>query len=341
MSRSRETWVVVPLVTMVFLGMLGLSRVAADPGTAAVGAPESAAAPRDPATTPVDPVPAATQSPESSPAPAVDEPATTEPKPTLPGGRTKIFGANRFLVAYYGSARTSALGVLGEDPPGRMIKRLREAAAKFETKRSKTQVVFELIVTVADAYPGPDGDYAHDINRADVQRYIKAAHRYGALVLLDIQPGRAGFLTAAKRWAWALKDPYVGLAIDPEWRMGRFAVPGQVIGSVNAAEVNRVTGWLSDLTKRHNLPQKLFVLHQFRTDMINDINDISPRRGLVMVQHVDGFGTPGQKLDTFRTVIKPHKFFLGFKLFYDEDRRLMRPREVRAIRPRVQFVSYQ
>ena len=94
--------------------------------------------------------------------------------------------------------------------------------------------------------------------------------------------------------------------------------------------------------KVEKLPQKLFVLHQFRTDMIEDIDDgQSPRTGLVMVQHVDGFGTPGQKLDTFRTVVRPRQFFLGFKLFYDEDRRLMRPGEVRAIRPRVRFVSYQ
>ena len=38
-----------------------------------------------------------------------------------------------------------------------------------------------------------------------------------------------------------------------------------------------------------------------------------------MVQHVDGFGTPSQKLDTFNAVIRPRQFFLGLKLFYDED----------------------
>jgi hypothetical protein len=110
---------------------------------------------------------------------------------------------------------------------------------------------------------------------------------------------------------------------------------------VSAAEVDRVSTWLSTLVRIEDLPQKLFVLHQFRTDMIEDMGDITPRTGLVMVQHVDGFGTPSQKLDTFRTVVRPRQFFLGFKLFYDEDRRLMRPGEVRAIRPRVRFVSYQ
>ena len=63
------------------------------------------------------------------------------------------------------------------------------------------------------------------------------------------------------------------------------------------------------------------MLHQFRTDMIEDIERRSrPARGLVMVQHVDGFGTPAQKLDTFHTV-DPAAAVLrsGFKLFYDED----------------------
>ena len=64
-------------------------------------------------------------------------------------------------------------------------------------------------------------------------------------------------------------------------------------------------------------------------------------RGLVMVQHVDGFGTPGQKLDTFHAVARPRQFFMGFKLFYDEDVRRMSAGDVRRIRPKVRFVSFQ
>ena len=271
--------------------------------------------------------------PEAGPAPA--------PAGTLPNGADKIFGDNRFLVAYYGTAGTGALGVLGEADPERIIGRLTRAAKAFARKRSATQVVFELIVTIADAGPGEDGDYSHDIAREDVQRYIDAAHEHEALLLLDVQPGRADFLDVAKRWAWALKDPYVGLALDPEWRMGKHGVPGQRIGSVGADEVNRTSAWLRDLVKQNALPQKLFVLHQFRTDMIRDIDQIQPRTGLVMVQHVDGFGTPGQKLDTFHAVARPGQFFMGFKLFYDEDVRRMSPADVRRINPRVRFVSFQ
>ena len=264
-----------------------------------------------------------------------------QPTPTLPGGVTSIFGDGRFLVAYYGTAQTGALGVLGETSPDRMVRRLRRAAAPFERRNQPVQVVFELIVSIADRYAGPGGDYSHDIPRREVQKYIDAAHEHDALLLLDIQPGRADFLTAAKRWAWALKDPYVGLALDPEWRMGKHGVPGTRIGSVRAGEVNRVSAWLRDLVARHSLPQKLFVLHQFRTDMIQNIGAIEPRRGLVMVQHVDGFGTPAQKLNTFHTVARPRQFLMGFKLFYDEDIRRMTAADVHRIRPKVRFVSFQ
>ena len=330
--RDR-TWVVMGLLGLVFVGMLALSSVATDggddreePGSGPVESPAAASptpSPGPSATQVPDPTTAPSPTPTADPAP--QPPPTATATATLPGGRTKIFGDKRLLVAYYGSANTGALGVLGETSPDRMVKRLREAAAPFARANSEVQIVFELIVTVADATPGKDGDYSHDIARADVQRYIDAAHKHDALLLLDIQPGRSGFLSVVRRWKWALEDPYVGLALDPEWRMGRRGVPGQRIGSVSAAEVNRVSSWLKTLVQIERLPQKLFVLHQFRTDMIEDIGDIEPRAGLVMVQHVDGFGTPSQKLDTFNTVVRPRQFFLGFKLFYDEDRRLMRP----------------
>jgi len=352
--EQPRTWAVLSLLGLVFVGMLALSAVAVDgyqqrrtvgsspltPGTTgAPGTPETSA--------PVPPSSAPPSTPVEPPSTEPDPPPTTEPVPptgepaTLPGGRPKIFGDGRMLVAYYGSANTGALGVLGETSPDRMVKRLRDAAAPFARGGSEVQIVFELIVTVADAHPGKDGDYSHDIARGDVQRYIDAAHRHGALLLLDIQPGRSGFLSVVRRWKWALEDPYVGLALDPEWRMGRRGVPGHRIGSVSATEVNRVSKWLKTLVQIEDLPQKLFVLHQFRTDMIEDIGAIEPRAGLVMVQHVDGFGTPSQKLDTFNAVVRPQQFFLGFKLFYDEDHRLLKPGFVKAIRPRVQFVSYQ
>jgi hypothetical protein len=262
-------------------------------------------------------------------------------KPELPLGGTHVFGRHRFLVAYYGTAQTGAMGVLGRSDPETMQRRLVRAGRPFLEPGEQLQPVYELIVTVADASPGPDHDYSHDIPVAYVRQYLRAAHRHHALLLLDLQTGRADFPTVAKRWAWALKDPSVGLALDPEWRMGPHQVPARVVGSVRAREVNRTSSWLSRLVEREGLPEKLFVLHQFRLSMLPDIGRIVHRPGLAMVQHTDGFGTRGQKLATYHAVARPARFRQGFKLFYHWDIRRFTPQQVRRIRPHVSFVSYQ
>lgn len=258
-----------------------------------------------------------------------------------PGGGREIFAGRRILVAYYGTAGTGSLGVLGEASPERILPRLRRAAEPFGATGRPVQPVFELISTVAHAGPTRSGTYSSDIDRDRVARYVRAAHRHGVLLVLDLQPGRSDFLTVAKRWEWALRNPWVGLALDPEWRMGPTGVPGRRIGSVGAAEVNRVSRWLDRLTADAGLPQKVLVLHQFRADMIRHPERIRVRENLALVQHVDGFGTRREKLATYDRVARPRQFHEGFKLFYDEDVRMFRPRQVLRLRPRVDFVSYQ
>jgi hypothetical protein len=279
--------------------------------------------------------PTASAQPEPEPDPELDPGIEA-----LPHGGDRVFDG-RMLVAYYGTAGTGVLGVLGETSPDRAFERLVRAAAPFTRDGKPAQPVFELIVTVADAHPGAGRDFSHDIDPARVLPYIEAAHRHGALLVLDLQPGRSDFLSVARRWEWALKFPWVGLAIDPEWRMGRRQVPGRVIGSVSAAEINRTSAWLDRLAADNGLPQKLFLVHQFRSAMVRGLTSVVRRPNLAMVQHVDGFGTPRQKLATYNAVADPRRFRMGFKLFYDEDVRRLSARKVKQIRPRVDFVSFQ
>ncbi|MCZ4497781.1 MAG: hypothetical protein JWQ74_334 [Marmoricola sp.] len=338
-NRAGVDWIPLYFVGLLLVALLlVVAAIGQEPVTA-----------RDPAVTgtgtslsPFTPAPTAVPQVEPTPAPGsvAPNPGATYPT-TLPGGRSTVFGGNRVLVAYYGTAGTGSLGVLGEASPERIMPRLTRAARPFAVGGRRVQPVFELIVTVAHASPTKTGTYSSDIDRAKVKRYIAAAHRHGVLVVLDLQPGKANFLTVAKRWEWALKDPYVGLALDPEWRMSRGGVPGRRIGSVSANEVNRVSRWLSALTTREQLPQKVFLLHQFRTDMIRGITKVRDHRNLAEVQHVDGYGPPKAKLATFHAVAQPRQFALGFKLFYDEDVPRMRPAQVLRIKPRVSFVSFQ
>ncbi|GAA4691567.1 hypothetical protein [Nocardioides conyzicola] len=323
-------WPVLCLVLLVMVGLIVIAWGVNHP-TEVDGAPRA-----------VDPSPRVGE-PSPSVVDPVETPAARPPTGTdaLPGGGTKVFAGHRFLVAYYGTGGTGSLGVLGETDPDTMNRRLHHAAASFHRPGRPLRYVYELIVTIADGHPGPGGDYSHDIARSEVRRYIRAAHRNGALLLLDLQTGRSTFPEVAKRWEWALRDPWVGLALDPEWRMGPRQVPAHTVGQVGAGEINRTSLWLARLTKREGLPQKLFVLHQFRTDMIRDIGRVKQRPELASVQHVDGFGTPRQKLATYHAVARPQQFTMGFKLFYDEDVRRLRAPGVHAIRPKVRFVSFQ
>lgn len=286
-----------------------------------------------------DPAAGSARSAVSVPALQQSAPATA---PTSAGHlRGRVFG-KRVLVAYYGSPHVPAMGVLGETGPRRMTERLRKAARPFgRATGKKVQIVYEVIASIADAGPGPDGDYSHFIPTRYVKQYVRAARRHHALVILDLQPGRSSFMSQARHFAWAVRKPWVGLALDPEWRMGPHQVPAQTIGHVKASEVNRVSKWLAGIVHRRDLPQKVFMLHQFRTDMVRNIHRVERRRGLAMVQHVDGFGTQGQKLATYHAVARPRQFNMGFKLFYDEDINRFSAREVSRIKPRVKFVSFQ
>ena len=113
-------------------------------------------------------------------------------------------------------------------------------------------------------------------------------------VVLDLQPGRTDFVTQAELYRSLLELPHVGLALDPEWRLGPGEVHLEQIGSVEVAEVNRVVTWLADLTRENELPQKLLVLHQFRLDMLpgRERVDLS-RDELAVMVHADGQGGHG------------------------------------------------
>jgi hypothetical protein len=136
----------------------------------------------------------------------------------------------------------------------------------------------------------------------------------------------------------------VGLALDPEWRLGRGERHLEQVGSVDVEEVNTVAAWLADLVAANRLPQKMFLVHQFRTSMLSDRSRMDTSRDeLAYVIQMDGQGPQRTKLDTWRAVTTdpPDNVQFGWKNFYDEDQPTRSPAATMALNPPPVFVSYQ
>jgi hypothetical protein len=265
--------------------------------------------------------------------------ATPAPKDLPRGGRT-ILPRYR-VVAYYGAPQDRQLGALGIGSPAHAVKRLERQAAPYARKSRPVLPALELIAVVAAGAPGDGGRYNLRQPDSVIRRYLNAARKAKALLLLDIQPGRSDFFSETTRLRKWLKQPDVGLALDPEWRMAAGQVPGQVIGRVGAREVNATTAWVAQLVKRYDLPQKLLLVHQFTDDMVPEAQLKRPE-GLAYVLNVDGFGTQSLKVAKYHNFVhQAPQFRRGFKLFYQEDTKTMSPKQVMRLAPRPDVVVYE
>ncbi len=260
--------------------------------------------------------------------------------PELPRGGRRVLPDNR-VVAFYGAPQARELGALGIGTPDSAAERLARQARRYARARRPVLPALELIAVIANADAGEDGMYRSRQTHAVIRRYLRAARRHKMLLLLDIQPGRSDFFTETTRLRRWLREPDVGLAIDPEWRVTGGEVPGQVIGHVGSREVNATSAWLAQLVARHELPQKLFIVHQFTDDMVDD-TQLKPRDELAMVLNADGFGSKPVKVSKYNAFTRAAKtFHQGFKLFYEEDVGLMTPRQVLRLRPPPDVIVYE
>lgn len=260
----------------------------------------------------------------------------------LPGGGQVLFPGRR-LVALYGHPGDSNLGVLGEQGVPAAIDRARLVAAPYDDGREPAIPTFELITTVASSEAGSDGDYSLESSLDHIRPWVEAAGPAGIYVVLELQPGYTDFLTQAKRYEEFLALPHVGLGLDPEWRLAPGERHMRDIGQVSAYEVNLVSEWLADLTRRYALPQKLLLLQQFRLDMFTERSDVVIRPEIAVVVQMDGFGPQNVKLETWGAVTRggPEGMRFGWKQFYDEDPVVRSAADTIALQPSPVFISHQ
>jgi hypothetical protein len=277
-----------------------------------------------------------------SSAPADEAQSAAAQLPQLPGGGRVLLPDHR-LVAYYGAPGSEELGALGIGSPGQATDKLIKQAEPYATDDRPVIPVLELLASVASSSPGDDGLYRIQTPESTISRYLRVARNHQALLLLDIQPGRSSFTQEASRLDRFLREPDVGLALDPEWHVGPEEIPGQVIGSVEADTVNGISAHLAAVTAQGELPQKLFVVHQFTVGMIANRDQVIARPGLATVINVDGFGDRASKIAKYKDLHPPEGsgLFAGLKLFYNEDIDLLSPERVLKLDPAPDLIVYE
>jgi hypothetical protein len=328
---ARQT--VAPLLLVLACAACGLGEdPLAGSSVGSASSPPAASNPPSPAATPM-------------PAPSPQHRTTNPAQATLPRGGRDVFPRYR-LVGYAGVTGASTLGRLGTGPLDQRVTEIERRAKPYAAGREILPVV-EVIATVVQGSPGRDGKYRVRLTDAQIAKYHKAARKHRAVMLLNLQLGRSESITETKAFQKWLKEPDVGVALDPEWAMDRGQRPGGVYGHTTGAELDEVARYLSGLVKQYNLPEKVMVYHQVARSVVRKESDLKDHDGVVAIKSVDGLGHPGPKKNTYRVVNKTTPKFVhaGFKLFFTEDRRhggrLMTPNEVLGLKPPPEYVMFE
>jgi hypothetical protein len=293
---------------------------------------------------------------DSSSAPAVkyragEDPAFAEKMGWPVEGPAPLAGAivpAKRIVAYYGNPLSKRMGALGEYEPRDMISRLNRQAEEWRKADPATpvQTALHLIVVVAQGEAGPSGKYRTIMRDTMVEMVHKWAKENNSILFIDIQTGLSDIRELLPKFEKFLVRPDVHLAIDPEFMMKDGSRPGSRVGTMDAADINYASSYLSELIGKHNLPPKTLVIHRFKQKMVTNYQNVKLRPDVQIVMHMDGWGAPWLKRDSYKDyIVREPVQYTGFKLFYHNDTKkgdpLMSPTEVLKLNPKPFYIQYQ
>lgn len=254
----------------------------------------------------------------------------------------------RRIVAYYGNPLSKRMGVLGEYARDEMLRRFERQIDEWRRADPDTPVqpALHLISVVAQGDPGTSGKYRTIMRDTLIEMVYGWAKEKNAILFVDIQVGHSDVRELLPRFEKFLSRPDVHLAIDPEFMMKAGHKPGAKIGTMDAADINYAADYLARLVRQHNLPPKVLVIHRFTRGMITNSRAIRLRPEVQIVMHMDGWGAPFLKRDTYRDyIVREPVQFTGFKLFYHNDTKkghpLMTPADLLRLRPPPLYIQYQ
>ncbi|BCB05287.1 hypothetical protein [Bacillus sp. KH172YL63] len=248
------------------------------------------------------------------------------------------------LVTYYGTPASEHMGILGQLEPEAYITKLKEQTQVYSDLDPDRPAVptIELITTMAQNEPGPDGDYVRMTSEENIETYVELAKKHDALVLLDIQLGKDTVMEQVKMVEKWLKLPHVHLAIDTEFHVADGEKPGEDLGQVDGRKIQEAVNYLSALTEKNNLPDKLVLVHQFTGPVLTHKDAIQPTDNVEVAINFDGWGAAADKLALYRKYIRDEPGQYGaFKIFYEKDLPVLTPEEVLKMDPSPAVINYQ
>lgn len=251
--------------------------------------------------------------------------------------------ANR-LIVYYGNPFSAAMGPIGAYSDADLLARLRQQAQVYAQLDPTHPVIpaLDYVTPVAQGSPMADGTWRARMPDDSIEHYRNLANTNHMLFFMDMQVARSSVQSEVNAVWPFLEQPGVDLALDPEFDLTRGGIPDVNLGHMTAAEINWVIDKLSKLVQTQNLPPKILIIHQFRIEMLPDWQNIHIKPGVEIVTCVDGFGTPGEKIDDYRIFDNRQLIqYSGFKLFYNLDKPLMSPGDVLNLNPASLMVMYQ
>ena len=264
------------------------------------------------------------------------------PGAILPGHR---------IVAFYGNIRAKGMGILGREPKEKMFRKFEGVLKEWQAADTSLpiQPALHSVTITAQGAPGADDKYRLMNSKATIEETIQWAKEHNCILFLDVQVGLSDPEHELHKLEPYLKDPIVHLGIDPEFAMKTKGVrPGKKIGTYDAKDVNYAINFLARIVSENHLPPKVLTVHRFTQGMITNYQNIKLDPRVQVVMHMDGWGNPILKKDSYRAYIQKQPVqYTGFKLFYEYDPRpaphhMMTPKEVLAeLTPKPLYIQYQ
>ncbi|HEY3992888.1 MAG TPA: hypothetical protein VGM01_08420 [Ktedonobacteraceae bacterium] len=271
------------------------------------------------------------------------------------------------IVAFYAIPNAPTTGPAYELTPS-MLASLRTQAEAYQRldPAHPVQPGIDLVASIPDNFPGPEGTFSHHLDASTIQAYINFCQQNDLVLFLDLDFGWASIQSEVNFFLPYLERyPFVQMAIDPEWMFPRHnGIPGTDLSNARASDLNPVIEALAGIPIKYHVPRKILLIHQYRGDgdglknpysaelaEIADKQDLlnDPRVDVVIhVDSVGGFvGDQAEKTRQYDTWVgkdmqKYHNFrYGGFKMFYHiEAKTLMTPRQVLALKPPPMVVTY-